>query len=200
MKILIVYGTHFGQTAAIAKTIAGRLSALGHDVSLSNAKEARLGLSLEAMDAVIVGSSIELGKHRPEVVDFVRAHRGQLEAKVSAFFSVCNAEASTSVDGKKMAAGYRARFEVDTGWVAPLQATFAGALKYRDYNLILRWVMRAIASRAGTPTDTSKNHELTDWSAVDAFTDAFAQRLHPYDPPAALAVSQARTHAQEILS
>jgi menaquinone-dependent protoporphyrinogen oxidase len=49
----------------------------------------------------------------------------------------------------------------------------AGALAYSRYNFIIRFVMKQIARKAGAPTDTSRDYELTDWPTLDRFvTDA----------------------------
>ncbi len=37
--------------------------------------------------------------------------------------------------------------------------------------------MRRIAEKEGGPVDVSKDHELTDWAALDAFTDSFVASL-----------------------
>ena len=47
----------------------------------------------------------------------------------------------------------------------------AGALLYSTYGLFTRWVMRRIAARRGGPTDTPRDHELTDWDGLAKFID-----------------------------
>ena len=49
----------------------------------------------------------------------------------------------------------------------------AGALKYVEYDYFKRWMMKRIAEEEDGPTDTSRDHELTDWPALDEFVDAF---------------------------
>jgi menaquinone-dependent protoporphyrinogen oxidase len=44
----------------------------------------------------------------------------------------------------------------------------AGRLAYTQYGLLKRFVMRRIALKAGGPTDTSRDHEMTDWEQVRA--------------------------------
>ena len=44
---------------------------------------------------------------------------------------------------------------------AQLAATFAGALRYRDYGLLKRLMMKWIARQEGGDTDTSRNYEYT---------------------------------------
>jgi len=60
-------------------------------------------------------------------------------------------------------------FEKETGWRPGHVLAVAGALAYSQYNFIIRFVMKRIARKAGAPTDTSRDYELTDWSALDAF-------------------------------
>ena len=60
------------------------------------------------------------------------------------------------------------------------KATFAGGLLYREYGFLKRWMMKKIAREAGKDTDTSKNHEYTDWNAVDRFVGAFVAELEQY--------------------
>jgi menaquinone-dependent protoporphyrinogen oxidase len=45
----------------------------------------------------------------------------------------------------------------------------AGALAYSKYNFFIKLVMKAIARKAGGPTDTSRDYEFTDWPALDRF-------------------------------
>jgi menaquinone-dependent protoporphyrinogen oxidase len=51
---------------------------------------------------------------------------------------------------------------------------FAGKLAYTQYGVLTRWLMRRIAAREGGPTDTSRDHDLTDWVAVRDFALAVA--------------------------
>lgn len=58
-----------------------------------------------------------------------------------------------------------------------MTATFGGGLLYREYGFVKRWIMTKIARDAGKDTDTSKNHEYTDWTAVDPFVSGFLVHL-----------------------
>ena len=40
-----------------------------------------------------------------------------------------------------------------------------------------RWMLKKIARQAGKDTDTSKNHEYTNWKAVDQFVSGFLSHL-----------------------
>ena len=48
------------------------------------------------------------------------------------------------------------------------------------YNPFLRFMMRLIASATGGSTDTSRDHEYTDWAAVDRFAGQQAMALEAH--------------------
>jgi hypothetical protein len=50
----------------------------------------------------------------------------------------------------------------------------AGALKYTRYGWLKRRVMRYIAGKAGGSTDTSRDHEYTDWEDLRVFAESLA--------------------------
>ena len=58
-----------------------------------------------------------------------------------------------------------------------MTATFGGGLLYREYGFLKRWMMTKIARDAGKDTDISKNHEYTDWAAVDRLLNALLTDL-----------------------
>jgi len=43
------------------------------------------------------------------------------------------------------------------------------ALQYREYDFVTRLVMRVLMRRAGHTTDVWRDHEYTDWDAVERF-------------------------------
>jgi menaquinone-dependent protoporphyrinogen oxidase len=54
----------------------------------------------------------------------------------------------------------------------------AGRLAYREYNVLVRFLIKRIAKKEGGPTDTSRDHELTDWDAVDRLGREMADAIH----------------------
>jgi len=133
--------------------------------------------------AAIVAASVHVGKHEREMVEFVKAHRAELERIPSAFLSVSLSEAgaedtSAAPERRRNAAADVRRmideFLRETGWSPTRVHPVAGALLYRQYGAIVRLVMRFIAKQAGATTDTSRDHEYTDWQALDRFADELA--------------------------
>jgi menaquinone-dependent protoporphyrinogen oxidase len=98
---------------------------------------------------------------------------------------VSGAAGSAKPEDRARAAGFIREFLAETEWRPGMTETIGGAITYTKYNPILRWIMRRIARRDGGPTDTSRDHELTDWAQVDRFALAFAARLPAVIPPLA---------------
>jgi len=67
------------------------------------------------------------------------------------------------------------KFLEESAWTPQWIASFPGALYYREYNPLVRWLLRRISVRAGGPTDTSQDHEFTRWDEVARFARDFAE-------------------------
>jgi len=128
--------------------------------------------------AACVAASVHVGKHEPEMVEFVRRFRVQLARLGAVFVSVTLSEAGaedanrSDADRRRCADDVKrmiSLFTQQTGWQPSRTLPVAGALAYTKYNIFVRLLMRRIARKEGAPTDTSRDHELTDWPALDRF-------------------------------
>ena len=174
MRILIIYGTIEGQTRKIARFMEDVLQDAGHKVAIASAIEEPP--SPETYDAVLIGSSIHMHRYNPAIVEYATRHAATLNAMPSAFFSVCMAVASDLEEEHREAARIASDFLDRAGW-KPLQVQqIAGALKYTQYDFFKRFIMRMIARKEGGATDTSRDHEYTDWGAVKEFVLDFAEK------------------------
>jgi menaquinone-dependent protoporphyrinogen oxidase len=164
-KVLLVYGSVEGQTHKIEDVMAEHFRARGWITEVRDARNLGAAVTLADFDAVVVGAPIHLGKHPDYVTRFVTTHRAALEAKPAAFFSV---SLSAAGDEKEQADARRCleEFFSETGWHPPIASTIAGALRYQDYPRFKRWLMRKLMEKGGHETDTSRNHEYTDWHQV----------------------------------
>lgn len=179
MGILIAYDTTEGQTRKIAQYMGEAVSRSGHDAQVIDIRRPPSGFSLDGFEAILVGASIHLGKHSRHLIEFVRRHKARLEAVPTGFFSV---SLSAGVETQKAEADRCLNeFIQKADWSPTIKTTFAGGLLYREYWFLKRWMMKKIAKDAGKDTDTSKNHEYTDWRAVDQFVTQFLQ-LEQHQP------------------
>ena len=173
-KILVLYGTTYGQTQRIAVRIGVLLSAAGHTVDVLWGGRLPTALQLDDYDGAVIAASVLLGRHQPYITDFVRRNADRLNAMPSAFVSVCGAAG----EDPPRAQSYVDRFLSETGWWRPtVTRSFSGAVAYTKYNPLLRWWMKLICRRQGLPTDTSRDWDLTEWNEVQRFARELAVRL-----------------------
>lgn len=160
-RILILFASNHGQTRAIAFALERELRALGADVTVGDAAASTVPPPA-GFDAVVLGSRIQFGRHAPAMIAYIRTHRDALEELPTLFFSVSMAAANGGSDPN----GYLDTLFTAVGWKPRIAVAIAGALPYRRYNFLLRFVMKRIARAAGHSTDTTRNHEYTRWDQV----------------------------------
>jgi menaquinone-dependent protoporphyrinogen oxidase len=183
----VLYATREGHTERIAERISTRLHNRGFEIRIHNVRSLA-NFAMDRYEAVILAASVHAGKHEREMVNFVKQHRNELERLPAAFLSITLSAAG--VERTDTTPDQHARFVADvntmldhffeqTGWHPDLVKPVAGALLYSKYNVLVRFVMKWIAKKAGAETDTSRDYEYTDWAALDRFVDEFADRVCP---------------------
>ncbi len=170
-RLLVLYGTTDGHTAKVARFLADQLHAQGADVDLLEAGTA--DPDPRDYTAVIVTASVHSGGYQRPVVLWARAHTEGLNYTPSAFISVCLGVLQNDPKVDRDLTGITDRFAAQTGWNPPSIKRVAGALLYTRYGWLKRMAMRQIVKKAGGSTDTSRDHEYTDWEDLRAFANAF---------------------------
>lgn len=174
---LVLYGTTEGQTAKIAQHIADRGRAKGHTVDLIHGAELPEDFALDRYAGVLLGASLHEGHHQRYVRTFVTEHRDALERTKTAFFSVSLSAASAEPESREAARTCMEEFFRETKFRPQRAEIVAGALRYTQYSWWKRALLKQISKHQGGDTDTSRDHEYTDWNAVDRFADAFFDSL-----------------------
>lgn len=172
--ILVVFATVEGQSRLIAEHVAATAIAAGHTATVRAVEDA----AAEPpgwRDAIFVIGSIHLGRHAPALERWVIHAADALRASPSAFLSVSMSAARP--EDRPQAEGYVRDFLAKTGWQPTMSATVAGALRYPEYGVLKRWMIRRIAGANGLPTDTSRAHVLTDWQELTELTLRFLEAL-----------------------
>lgn len=177
MTILIVYGTTEGQTRKIARFIGEKIREGGEDVRLVDSADLPSDLDVEAFDAIVAAGSVHNGHHQAALFQFVRDHLDALQGKPSAFVSVSLSMASEDKEDRLDAADCVDRFIEAASWKPTLTHTVAGALRYTQYDFFKSWMLKMIAGAKGASTDTSRDHEFTDWNDLETFTRDFLDRI-----------------------
>lgn len=183
MRAAIFFATREGQTRRIAARIADDLRERGVQADLFDVREAG-DIDFSVYSTACVAASVHVGHHEREMVAFVRRHRDELVRLGAAFISVTLSEAGAenpnrSAEERQLAAADVQRmmdvFFTQTGWHPDRVLPVAGALAYSQYNFIVRAIMRRIARKAGAPTDTSRDYEFTNWTAIDRLAGELAE-------------------------
>jgi len=169
MKILIIYGSTEGQTKKIAGFLKDQSEKLGHQVSLADANDEPP--TPAGYDLVFIGASIHMHKYQNAVLHYVKSHVEALNKIPTAFFSVSLAAASGDAESLEELLEITNAFLKETGWIPSHVEQVAGALLYTKYDFFKKLIMRLIAKRSGGNTDTSSDHEYTDWDTLNAFLE-----------------------------
>jgi menaquinone-dependent protoporphyrinogen oxidase len=175
----VFYATTEGQTRRIAERLAALLHERGLDsraIDVTSAEAQRV--EWRAVRAVAVGASVHREKHQPAIEAFLRRYRDELNARPAAFFSVSLRAAAPGAADRDAARQVAVKLLTDTGWRPGQVTILAGRLAYTKYGWLMRWVMRRIARKAGLATDTSRDHEYTNWDEVARLADDLAAELH----------------------
>jgi menaquinone-dependent protoporphyrinogen oxidase len=176
----VFYATVDGQTRRIAECLSETLHTeelTSSPIEIGSGEAERFDWSQAR--AVFVGAPIHHGRHLRSASAFVQRYRELLTAKPSAFFSVSVGRGFGIAPEVEAARAEARAFMKEAGWSPELNASFGGMLAYRRYGLIRRMRMRRLARKAGGPTDTSRNHEFTDWRDVQALAREMASIMRP---------------------
>ena len=171
-RILIAFDTRDGQCEKIAYAMADIVEILGHKVLVENLNTKSLDLAGLHLDGVIVGGPIYAGRFTKGLRKFLNVNRASLSDLSTAFFSVSLSAAGTS-DQREDALKTMNRFLASLAFAPAERVSLAGALKYRKYGFLKRLMMKWMASLNGGDTDTSRDHEYTNWETVSHFVESF---------------------------
>jgi menaquinone-dependent protoporphyrinogen oxidase len=186
--VAVLYATREGQTRKIAERVAGHLAEIGYESKTLNVgdDDAIETLDLNDYSGAILAASVHAGEHGREMIRFVKAHVTDLNRIPNCFISVTLTQASVDMpqgsqrDHEIALAAVKQvmdTFFIETGWTPHQAHGVAGALFYTKYNPLVRMVLKRIAKKAGGATDTSRDHEYTDWAALERIVENFAGQL-----------------------
>lgn len=167
MRIAILYASREGHTAAIAAVIE-RALAQHHHCALYDITQLPRSFSLDAVDAIVIGSAVHYGHIAKAVRQFAKQYAPQLNAMPSAFFSVSLIARKAS---KNTPEGnvYTRKFLAGSAWQPQTCGVFAGAVSYDRYPLWDRIMVRLIMAMGKGETGRHAHVDYTDWEAVTRF-------------------------------
>lgn len=168
---MIIYSSKYGQTAKISEFVRDRLEHLGYCVELLEITSSSSPIAIGRPDLIFVGTPVYAGRFPNALVSALRERGWDWFDKNTALFTVSLNAADARPEARPADRALIERFCRAAHWRPRHAASFAGALKYRSYNWLIRLLMKRISAKAGGPTETSRDYEMTDWKAISAFVD-----------------------------
>lgn len=181
-RLLLAYATTDGHTARVAERLADVVRGAGHEATVVDVGAAEAP-PVAGHDLVAFGGSVHLGALQPGLLRFARGAAADLGDTPTALFVVCLAAADASDAARRECDGYAEQFVDATGVHPDHVRHVAGALAYTRYNMVKRFALRQIARLKGLPTDTSRDHEHTDWEDVERFGHALVDAAAKVSAP-----------------
>jgi len=172
--IAIIYATTEGKTRKVAGAIANRFDAMGWAVKYLDAADKPSAEELKESDAAILAGSLHAHHFQSALFHFVKHNAQHLNAMPTAFCAV-SLSAVGDPDEKEGAQQCVEEFLEKTWWRPTMVEHVAGALRFTQYDFFKSWIMKRIAKDHGLKFEKGEDIEFTDWEALDAFCDAFAE-------------------------
>jgi len=173
-NIGIYYASKHGQTEKIATFLGDCFRSRDWEVYVTDLDKGAGTPEIRTFCAVLIGGPVYRERYPSSLGRFVAKNRLQLNALPSTgFFSTCLTATPATRDSYLESLRPVQRFLHHVSWTPDWIASFPGALNYREYNPLLRWIMEGIARKEGRPTDTSKDYEFTRWQDVARFAQDF---------------------------
>lgn len=173
IPVLIAYSTTEGQTRKVAEAMATALAEQGYRADVVDVGSERAALVQPFYSAAIVGGSVHMGHHAPELARFLRDNANWLATVPLAVFSVSLTAAREGPEGEASATQMIADLLEGTGLAPVRSCRVAGALRYSEYGPLKRVVARSVAKATGAPM--AEDVEFTDWADVRRFAVEFVR-------------------------
>ena len=168
-RILVTYASRAGSTAGVAEAIGQTLVEKGLQLDVLPMQDFK---DLSPYQAVVAGSAIRGQKWLPEAMQFVNAHRSELERKPFAAFMVCITLSMTNAG--QYLEGLKSWMSPVRDLVPPVsEGYFAGALDFSK----LPFSLNVLAMRLVVLTGMWKQGDHRDWNAIHAWAESLPSRL-----------------------
>ena len=172
-SIAVLYATSHGHTEQVARRIADvatRADAVAYAFDIHNLAPS---FAFEQYDLIVLAGSVEFGRHQHRLERFVKRNREKLARVETAFVSVSGAAIAPA--GRGQANDFAEAFYRRTGWRPSASLLVGGAYSFTRYGFFTKWMMKRLAAKHGFSTDTTRDHDYTNWPEVERFAESLAK-------------------------
>ena len=167
-KIGLVYATVDGQTLKISNAIKKVFENHNQAIQLYSVED--FNEPVTNFSKLIIGSSIRYGVHHKKMIEFIEAHKSELDTIKTAFFSV-NLVARKPEKNTPETNPYVIKFFDKIKWKPTVKEVFAGMLDYQKYPFFDKIMIQLIMWMTKGPTNSDAKIEYTNWEKVDEFAE-----------------------------
>ncbi len=168
-SVLVLYMSRQGHTARVARTICQSITAAGGRAEMMDLREAsHESIPWDDFDVVALGAPVLYGTYDRQVLDFVEAHRPELDAKPNSFFNlsvVARTPAKATVEGNR----YMQKFLQLSAWTPKDLKVVAGKVDYPSWPWYEKLLIQLIMKLTQGPTDPRTVIDYTSWDEVRAY-------------------------------
>lgn len=179
MKALVVYGSRWGGTVAVAEKIGKTLIDEGFKVAVVDAK--RPPKNLEDYDLFVVGSGMRADKWTKEALEFLDCNSAFLRTKKTALFVSCQMADRPEPAVREKAKKQYLHDTADCYALKPVAfGFFGGYLDFKHSHGIIVDVMVRVNRKnlRKNGLDTAKIHDTRDWSSIEAWSQETAKAAY----------------------
>lgn len=178
MRAAVFYATREGQAERVAQRVGHDLRARHIHVDVIDVRDVQGTIDWNGYQMAFVVASVHRGHHEKEMVAFVRRSKDHLTALHAPFISLTLSQAGAELPTNTLVQRQTAHedalqmiydFARDTGWQPSRILPVAGALRYSQYNFLVKFIMKRIARKAGFDGPATRDYEFTSWPAIDRF-------------------------------
>lgn len=170
-RYLVTYATWTGATHEVAEAIAAILREDGATADVINARDAK---TLDGYHAIVIGTSVHMGKVPKDAVRFAAKHRDALGRLPVAEFIVCLTMCEDTPEHRATALGYLDQINAAAPQMKPVTVGLFGGvvLDGTEHAKKLNPLLRAMAA------SMAKNiKDGRDWAAIHAWARGLPEKL-----------------------
>jgi len=168
-SVLVLYWSRRGHTARVSRRICAAIVEAGGRAEMMHIEEAvHEGVDWDRYQVVALGAPVIYGTYDRSFLEFVAAHRAQLERKPSSFFNVsvvARTPEKATVEGNR----YMQKFLQLSPWKPMDLKVIAGKVDYPSWHWYEVLMIQLIMKATHGPTDRKAVIDYTQWDDVAAY-------------------------------